>query len=94
MATERSLVSMPETAIGFFTDVGGGYFLSRLRCPGLGCFLALTGHRLQGVEVLWAGIATHYKPSSEVSLFDTVIGCFSAFHHVNLNMGLSREVYL
>ncbi|TPP57129.1 3-hydroxyisobutyryl-CoA hydrolase mitochondrial [Fasciola gigantica] len=72
VATERTLFSMPETAIGFFPDVGGGYFLPRLHHPGLGCFLGLTGHRLQGVEVLWAELATHYKPSSEASGFGNV----------------------
>ena len=38
---------MPETTIGLFPDVGGGYFLSRLQ-GALGTFLALTSHRLQG----------------------------------------------
>ncbi|CAH8533305.1 unnamed protein product [Dicrocoelium dendriticum] len=66
VATEKTLFSMPETAIGLFPDVGGGYFLPRLPFPGLGAFLALTGHRLNGLEVLWAGVATHYRPSNEI----------------------------
>ncbi|VDP79793.1 unnamed protein product [Echinostoma caproni] len=68
VVTEKTLFAMPETAIGLFPDVGGGFFLPRLPCPGLGPFLALTGHRLQGLEVLWAGVATHYKPTAEVNL--------------------------
>ncbi len=42
VVTERTKMAMPETAIGLFPDVGGGYFLAR--CPGsAGEWLALTG---------------------------------------------------
>ena len=59
VATENTRLAMPETGIGLFPDVGGGWYLSRL--PGrLGQFLALTGARLDGAECLWAGLATHY----------------------------------
>lgn len=58
----RSVFSMPETAIGFFPDVGASSFLSRAPC-GLGALLALSGRRLRGREMLWAGLATHYVPS-------------------------------
>ncbi|XP_074766720.1 3-hydroxyisobutyryl-CoA hydrolase, mitochondrial isoform X3 [Athene noctua] len=65
VATERTLFAMPETAIGLFPDVGGGYFLPRL--PGkIGCFLALTGFRLKGRDVLKAGIATHFVESEKL----------------------------
>lgn len=30
VVTERSRLGMPEVAIGYFPDVGGSYFLSRL----------------------------------------------------------------
>lgn len=56
---------MPETAIGFFPDVGACSFLSRAPC-GLGVLLALSGRRLRGRELLWAGLATHYIPSSHI----------------------------
>ena len=61
VATENTRLSMPETGIGLFPDVGGGWYLSRL--PGrIGQFLALTGARLDGAECRWAGLATHYLP--------------------------------
>ncbi|UAB78058.1 enoyl-CoA hydratase/isomerase family protein [Erythrobacter sp. SCSIO 43205] len=61
VATENTRFAMPETGIGLFPDVGGGWYLSRLGGR-LGQFLALTGARLKGEECLWAGLATHYAP--------------------------------
>ena len=62
VATENSRFAMPETAIGLFPDVGGGWYLSRL--PGrIGQYLALTGARLDGNEMLALGLATHLLPA-------------------------------
>lgn len=62
VATENTKFAMPETGIGLFPDVGGGWYLSRL--PGrIGQYLALTGHRLDGAECAALGLATHYLPS-------------------------------
>ncbi len=56
IATERTKMAMPETLIGLFPDVGGGYFLSR--CPGaLGEYLGLSGQLLNGAEAVFAGLA-------------------------------------
>ncbi|MFN3944066.1 MAG: enoyl-CoA hydratase/isomerase family protein [Allosphingosinicella sp.] len=65
VATEHTRFAMPETAIGLFPDVGGGWYLSRL--PGrVGQFLALTGARLDGAECKYLGLATHYVPSERL----------------------------
>ena len=62
IATENTRFAMPETSIGLFPDVGGGWYLSRL--PGrVGQFLALTGARLDGAECLRLGLASHYLPA-------------------------------
>lgn len=66
VATEHTRFAMPETGIGLFPDVGGGWYLSRLSGR-LGQFLALTGARLDGAECLWAGLATHYLPSDKLA---------------------------
>ena len=59
IATENTRFAMPETSIGLFPDVGGGWYLSRL--PGrVGQFMALTGARLDGAECLYLGLATHF----------------------------------
>ncbi|KAJ7416193.1 3-hydroxyisobutyryl-CoA hydrolase, mitochondrial [Willisornis vidua] len=65
VATEKTLFAMPETAIGLFPDVGGGYFLPRLKGK-IGYYLALTGCRLKGRDVLKAGIATHFVESGKL----------------------------
>lgn len=65
VATEKTLFAMPETAIGLFPDVGGGYFLPRLQGK-LGLFLALTGFRLKGRDVQRAGLATHFVESNKI----------------------------
>ena len=66
VVTERSKMAMPETNIGLFPDVGGGYFLSR--CPGhLGEYLGLTGHMLNGEEAVHAGLADGYMTSGKLS---------------------------
>ncbi|KAI5930223.1 3-hydroxyisobutyryl-CoA hydrolase, mitochondrial isoform X2 [Manis javanica] len=69
VATEKSLFAMPETAIGLFPDVGGGYFLPRLQGK-LGYFLALTGFRLKGRDVYTAGIATHFVDSEKLGTLE------------------------
>jgi len=56
VVTEHSKLAMPETHIGLFPDVGGGWFLAR--CPGhLGEYLALTGHILGAEDAIAAGLA-------------------------------------
>lgn len=68
VATERTLFAMPETAIGLFPDVGGGWYLPRL--PGqVGSWLALTGSRLRAADCLELGIATHAVESARLQAF-------------------------
>ena len=65
VVTERTKMGMPETNIGLFPDVGGGFFLSR--CPGrLGEYLALTGEVFGAAQALEAGLADAQLPSSEL----------------------------
>ena len=66
VATEHTRFAMPETGIGLFPDVGGGWYLSRLSGR-TGAFLALTGARLDGAECIALGLATHYLPSKALA---------------------------
>ncbi len=66
VVTERARLAMPETAIGFFPDIGASHFLPRL--PGrTGRLLGLTGVRAVGGDAVHVGLATHYVPSTELA---------------------------
>ncbi len=89
IATERTTFAMPETGIGLFPDVGGGWFLPRL--PGrIGLWLALTGARIKAADCLHAGLATHHVPSerlpelkAEISENPSDIEALLAKYHVD-----------
>ena len=58
LVTARTKMAMPETHIGLFPDVGGGFFLSR--CPGsTGEWLGLTGEVINAGTAIAAGLADH-----------------------------------
>lgn len=64
IVTEKTKMAMPETIIGLFPDVGGGYFLSR--CPGaVGEWLALTGDTITAADALAFNLADAYLPAAE-----------------------------
>ncbi len=89
VATANTRLAMPETGIGLFPDVGGGWYLSRLEGR-VGQFLALTGARLDGAECVELGLATHYLPtealdeakarfsSEDIDRIDGILGTLSA----------------
>jgi enoyl-CoA hydratase len=65
IATENTVFAMPETAIGFFPDVGSVYFLNK--APGLaGRYLALTGNPVNSSDMLYCRQADYYVPSSQL----------------------------
>jgi enoyl-CoA hydratase/carnithine racemase len=73
LVTERTKMAMPETAIGLFPDVGGGYFLSR--CPGhAGEWLALTGDSINADEAVALGLADARVASSAMPLIWEALG--------------------
>ena len=78
IVTEKTKMAMPETGIGLFPDVGGGYFLSR--CPGhVGEYLALTGVTISGQQAIAAGLADVFVPSEAlVELWTSLQSCSSA----------------
>ncbi len=72
VVTERAGLAMPETAIGFFPDIGAGYFLPRLR-GATGMYLGLTGNRISGAAAVECGLATHYVDSAELPALERAL---------------------
>jgi len=66
IVTDRTKMAMPETNIGLFPDVGGGWFLART--PGrLGEYLGLTGVVIHAAGALYAGLADVYLPTNALA---------------------------
>lgn len=69
VVTERSRLAMPEVAIGYFPDVGGSYFLSRI--PGeLGTYLGVTGVQIRAADALYCGLADWSIDSAKLPALD------------------------
>lgn len=64
IVTDDTIMAMPETSIGYFTDVGASYFLNQL--PGkIGMMMGITGARLSVGDCLYTGLGTHYVPKDQ-----------------------------
>jgi enoyl-CoA hydratase len=72
IATERTTFAMPETGIGLFPDVGGGWYLPRMH-GGSGLWLALTGARIKAADCELLGIATDVLPSPLLADFKAAL---------------------
>jgi enoyl-CoA hydratase len=72
VATERTTFAMPETGIGLFPDVGGGWFLSRMS-DHVGLWLALTGARIKAADCELTCIATDFVESARLPDLKTAI---------------------
>lgn len=65
IGTEKLTFAMPETGIGFFPDIGAGYFLTH--CPGkTGWYLGLTGNRINVADAHALGLITHVIPHDSI----------------------------
>ncbi|MCO6186134.1 enoyl-CoA hydratase/isomerase family protein [Rhizobium sp. L1K21] len=65
VVTERAVVAMPETSIGFLPDVGGTYLLSR--APGkTGLYLGTTSSRMNAADAIYANFADAFIPSERL----------------------------
>jgi enoyl-CoA hydratase len=93
VATEHAMFAMPETAIGFFPDIGATFFLPRV--PGqLGTYLALTGARILGADAVHAGFATQFTPRAELGVLSQALardGIAALAHHAAPLPGYSLQ---
>ncbi|XP_072967355.1 3-hydroxyisobutyryl-CoA hydrolase-like protein 5 [Typha angustifolia] len=77
VVTEKTAFAMPEASVGLHTDCSFSYILSKL--PGyLGEYLALTGSRLNGKEMVAAGLATHFVPSEKLDELEKRLLCLNS----------------
>ena len=65
VVTEKTMVAMPETAIGLIPDVGGTWLLGHAQGR-FGEYLGLTGARMDGADAIQAGFADIFMPRAEV----------------------------
>ena len=73
VVTENAFASMPEMAIGYFTDVGVAHTAQRMvgtrgqASEALAKYWAITGYRMYAADMLWSGLATHVvKDADEI----------------------------
>jgi len=98
VVTQRTKMAMPETGIGLFPDVGGGYFLSR--CPGrTGEWLALTGQTIGPGDAIAFGLADGYLDAARLNVLwaelqNTPFESANAVEHlVSSKFGASTVTY-
>lgn len=70
IASENTEWAMPECVAGFLVDNASSLFFARLKGGGenicLGLYLAITGARVKGKDILAFGIASHFVPRSKI----------------------------
>lgn len=73
VATDKTVFATPEALIGYHPDAGASFYLSHLSGY-LGEYLALTGDRLNGAEMIACGLATHYSLDVKLPLIEEQLG--------------------
>lgn len=71
VSSEKSRFAMPETAIGFFPDVGATHFLSRL--DEIGIYMALTGEQISSSDALYLDLIDYHMSSERLAELQTVL---------------------
>jgi len=72
IASENFVFAMPETAIGFFPDIGASFLLAN--CPdNFGTYLALTGNRINAKDALDLGLVSYIIASKDHDEFLSVL---------------------
>jgi len=71
VTSEKSRFAMPETAIGFFPDVGATHFLSRL--DEVGVYMALTGEQISSSDALYLDLVDYHVPSEHFAELEAAL---------------------
>lgn len=92
LATGKFSFAMPETGIGFFPDVGGGYLLTRCN-QSFGRYLALTGKRINTADALLAGVIKYTISHEKQSDFIRALKATDLSHNSHQAMTLLIQEY-
>jgi enoyl-CoA hydratase/carnithine racemase len=82
IVTEQARLGMPEVSIGFFPDVGGSYFLSRMPSE-VGTYMGVTGNPIEAADALQFGLADWFLHREQVLELDRCLD--------NMQWGLSAQ---
>ncbi|KAI8139264.1 ClpP/crotonase-like domain-containing protein [Fennellomyces sp. T-0311] len=91
VATEKTVFAMPENSIGLFSDASASFWMPRLDGK-IGPYLGLTGQRLRGADVFYAGIATHYVPSKNLNELQACLDALAAKSNGTVDPAAINEV--
>lgn len=96
IVTETSRLAMPEITIGLYPDVGGSYFLSRVKGR-LGLFVGMTGVHMNAADALHIGLADRALPANSREVILTALEAIqwssnSAEHAEQINQTLAQQV--
>lgn len=90
ISSEKSRFAMPETAIGFFPDVGATHFLSRL--AEIGTYLALTGDQISCSDALHLDLVDYHVPSEKLGELHTAIAEMPTLSEALIRLKISEFV--
>lgn len=77
IVTERTRLAMPETGIGYFTDVGATWLLPR--APGeFGTYIGLTGRDIGAANAIHARLADSFVPTDRIGDLITALAALPA----------------
>lgn len=90
VSSEKSRFAMPETAIGFFPDVGATYFLSRL--DEIGVYLALTGEQISSSDALYLDLVDYHIPSDKFAELQAALIAESSLNNPKIRKIISHFI--
>ncbi len=90
ISSEKSRFAMPETAIGFFPDVGATHFLSRL--DDIGVYLAVTGEQISSSDALYLDLIDYHVPSERLEDLLKAIVSSTELNKVQIEQIISRFI--
>jgi len=85
VVSDRTVFAMPETGIGLIPDVGGSFFLPRLK-GAAGMYLGLTGNRMKAADCRYVGVGTHHVPDAELETLIVELSAVEAGARASTNI--------